>query len=256
MSAMCRAHGCSRERRGYSVFCRSHHKHKARHGHAEQIGVTQAELKPYADEIKAFLDKRPEGAGWGPLRELLRAFIGNLEGERRAMDRGASNKYRRKALDMILAVAGDSAVSGDDVLLTVGGLLLFQKRRPTRFKSDEALRAQVCRRVRGLSSASVRTVSFGKSPASSGRYSPDIAFTTGQVIGQTMVQGLGPVLLYAAEQMDREEAARKQATQQAFTTFTPGFARSMLREHGVTSDNGMDNEATPTLAWGEIGELP
>lgn len=217
----CRATGCGRKAHGYSKYCSGHMQRVRRHGHLLQRGVSASELAPLKREIHTFLDRRPDDNGWAPTEHFLAAWKENLEGERRAMDRGAHSRFLRQALDGVLAVTRDPSVTSRDLIGTVGAMILLRKRSPSRFANDRGYLAQVSRRFRSLNDDAVAT-SRNPFRGTSRRYQKDLSDRTVQAIGQTVMTGLGAVLMYAIEQMDAEEAGKAKAITNALTKLSPG----------------------------------
>jgi hypothetical protein len=217
----CRAPACSRSAHGHSAFCATHMQRVRRHGHVSQRGVSAAELAPYAKELASFLDRRPDAHGWTPIETVLAAWKAALEGERMEMGRKAHNRFWRQALDAILAVTRDPSVTDRELIGTVGGMLLMQRRHPSRFINDKAFLAQVCRRFRGLNQAAIVVVPRSRLGASR-RYTRDLSLWTTLHLGQIVRTGLGSVLLYAIEQMERQEGERARVLRDAYTKMSPG----------------------------------
>ncbi|TGT59467.1 hypothetical protein EN813_028095 [Mesorhizobium sp. M00.F.Ca.ET.170.01.1.1] len=173
-------------------------------------------------EIKDFLDRRPDSHGWEPIRSLMAPFRASVQGELEMLNRGPSNRYRRAALASLHAVLRDGSVGDDTILLTVGALLLQRKRDPWRFKSDDAFRCQVSRRFRGLNDAATVTVAASASDGGTRRYTRYPSGRTNREIGRTVITALGSIMLYVIEQMDREEAERREIRTKAFEALMPG----------------------------------
>ena len=58
---LCSVDGCSKPRKGFSIYCSNHHKTKARYEHPLQKPVTAQELKPYVKAVALWCEERARG---------------------------------------------------------------------------------------------------------------------------------------------------------------------------------------------------
>ena len=57
MAGLCRAPGCGKPATRYGHFCTTHKSRWRRHGDVGQVGITKEVLKPYADLVRARIEK-------------------------------------------------------------------------------------------------------------------------------------------------------------------------------------------------------
>lgn len=134
----------------FSPHCRRHKSTLRRHGAPDQNGVSKTELAPYLARIEARIAKNPDNETW----PLLEAAWANVVTEAEATaSRRIGNRYARNAANEIVGIAQD--VAPGTVIATVLAMVLMWHDRPLRFRTDDALRVQIARRVRALSSRHV-----------------------------------------------------------------------------------------------------
>jgi hypothetical protein len=79
MTKRCTALHCAEPISGYSTLCESHKRTLRRHGHAQQIGITVHELKPFQDRISARRAKNPANPTWELLRGRWEALTNHAK---------------------------------------------------------------------------------------------------------------------------------------------------------------------------------
>jgi hypothetical protein len=147
---ICRTPGCTRPVAStYAVHCDRHKHHARRHGHPEQTAVTVHELKPYRARVRARAQKNADNPTWSILAERWNELVlAARETERERLSGKPYHRHEMEAAHEIIKLA--QAVEGQEIIETVAAMYLMQEDRPYRFKSDDAFRTQLVRRVRGL----------------------------------------------------------------------------------------------------------
>lgn len=201
----CRAPGCTASTTRYGHFCPAHKSNLRRHGHPEQTAVTKAELKPFVALVRKRIEKNAENATWAHSEARWLAVAEHARGIVAHAQRGLpSNRHERVAAQQVAALA--DRVSPRDVIETTFAVFLLQDHDPRRFRSDDAFRAQLVRRVRGLSEGNVAEWK-GSSDGRAKRAQRDIPPKSVAIIGQWIAEAVGGVGVHLArlEQRDRKE---------------------------------------------------
>jgi hypothetical protein len=134
---------------GRSNKCNAHRLALRRHGHPLQTGIKVTEFGPYREAIGRLWranDASPlwevVKARWGRCLDHAQAVLGDQA-------RGvACNRHDVRAAEELLRL--DSNVPFEDLASTALALYVYAADQPYRFKSDDAFRFQVVRKVRGL----------------------------------------------------------------------------------------------------------
>jgi hypothetical protein len=148
MSRLCTVQRCAEPTSGYSTLCALHKRTLRRHGHAEQTGVTVAELKPFRDRLQARRAKNPGNPAWALLEGRWEALTALAEATLAGFASGQPGpSYERRAAEQLVALRAVRTGAVIDVAL---GMFAMGEHQPARYKSDKAFAFQLARRVRGL----------------------------------------------------------------------------------------------------------
>ena len=152
MTKRCTALHCAEPVSGYSTLCESHKRTLRRHGHAQQIGITVHELKPFQDRISARRAKNPANPTWELLRGRWEALTTHAKATLDTYAKGSpAISYERQTAEQLGTLRGTVPV--DVVIDTNLAMFLMWEQCPNRFMSDKAFNFQLARRVRGLAEA-------------------------------------------------------------------------------------------------------
>jgi len=116
-------------------------------------------------------------------------------------------RYRREAAQEVLRLNTGANLS--DVIETLLALYIMQDQEPRRFKSDNGFRAQLVRRVRGVSALNAQTWVDQKTGKEKRVYR-DLAPGTVAVLGQWFATYLGEAGLFFAKRERRDEERKTQ----------------------------------------------
>jgi hypothetical protein len=95
------------------------------------------------------MDKNPESPAWGHLDDRWRTLVGHAQGILAGYRQGrAGPRHERIAAQEVVKLA--DAVEPRQVVETALAMFLMQELDPRRFRSDQAFRTQLVRRIRGL----------------------------------------------------------------------------------------------------------
>lgn len=157
MYRQCNVAGCSREvGTRYSVYCTKHAEALRSHGHPEQVGIRQTDLKPHLALIKELRERHKGKSAWVKIEDQWKAALSVVEGVvAKAMAGFPMNKHKAEAAREIRKIG--IHVRPQRVVDTVLAMYLLQELEGRRFRSDDAFRFQLVRRVRGLTRANSRT---------------------------------------------------------------------------------------------------
>lgn len=150
----CKITGCGNAVAGYSTYCSSHAKTKARHGHPLQKPINRRDLKPFESRIDNWLDTRASSDA----RPILFDLWGKMHTDARTYrDRcGHGRPFQRnhlQAAETIIRVGREEQREKAIVrLLAMGYLRQFD---PRRFHDAKAFGFQCARQVRSLTDSSV-----------------------------------------------------------------------------------------------------
>lgn len=140
----CKATGCYMKAHGYSTYCEKHKRNLARHGHPHQIGVKKADLKPYINEVRAFLERNHKGKAEAVISEAWERVVQEAQ---RFLDRANQGRpvisYELQAYQAILSLAGEQDAMTIGVLLIAMGF--WYQDDPRFWKLDEGFRFQTVR---------------------------------------------------------------------------------------------------------------
>jgi hypothetical protein len=206
MFQMCAASGCGRPPASkFSNYCAAHKSALRRHGHPDQKGVTKAELKPFREVVLEWIARNASNPAWGKLEARWRAVQTHAAGVVAAYEHGrASIAWDVLAAQEALRLA--ALVEPREVLVTVAAMVVMQDTHPRRFRSDEAFRAQVVRRVRGLTDASATAYTDAATGKTRTTYS-DMTPRATAVLGAWLIEAMG---IAGAQIARKEREAREE----------------------------------------------
>ncbi|MCY4753813.1 hypothetical protein [Pelomonas aquatica] len=149
MNRLCTVPHCDQPTVGRSNKCNAHRLALRRHGHPLQTGIKVTEFGPYREAIRRLWranDASPlwvvMKARWGRCLDHAKTAIGEQA-------RGvACNRHEVRAAEELLRL--DSNVPFEDLASTSLALYVYAADQPYRFRSDDAFRFQLVRKVRGL----------------------------------------------------------------------------------------------------------
>ncbi len=213
MNYICNVPGCSvPTSTKFGQYCRPHVAQLRRHGAIGQTGITKADLKVYRHIVNARLEKNKDKplltqleARWGAV--LTYASTVREEARSKPMVR-----FRREAAIETLRIGNN--VKPRDVIETVLAMYVMQDQEPRRFKSDQAFRTQMVRRVRGLTRLNADAWTDAKTGKRKLVYR-DLSQRTGAIIGGWIAEALGSagIMFARLERKDHEKE------QEALLTF-------------------------------------
>lgn len=130
----------------FSHHCQRHKSVLRRHGDALQTGVGKTELAPFRARVVARMEKNRESPLWPQLDAVWAEIVADA---RREAGRRVGNRYLRSAGYEVLNIDADALVR--EIVTTTLAMFVFWHDRPSRFRTDDAFRLQLARRVRALS---------------------------------------------------------------------------------------------------------
>jgi hypothetical protein len=207
----CRVLGCGAHTTRYGNFCPTHKSNLRRHGHAEQTAVTKAELAPLVALVRRRIEKNADNATWTHSEARWQAVVDHAQGIVAKAQRGVpGNRYERTAAREVAVLGG--AVTPRAIIETTFAVYLLQEHDPRRLRSDEAFRAQLVRRLRGLTEANMDEWK-GSAGGRSKRAQRDIPPKATIIMAQWISEALGGVGVHLSrlEARDREERVARAA---------------------------------------------
>ena len=213
MTRECRAPGCANPAASrFSLYCQAHKVRLRRHGAVDQKGVTEASLASYRRLVQARVKKNPASPLWDQLTARWGTVVEHAQGIQAAHERGQTGYvFERKAAQEVLKLAGDVEVSV--ILETALAMYLLEADQPRRFRSDAAFRAQLVRRVRGLTDMNVG--SFWDNEAGKvKRVYKDLAPRAVVVMAQWLAEAFGPAGAHLAKMEERDRQKQQDEQQE------------------------------------------
>lgn len=116
------------------------------HGDPEQQGVTKGQLKPYVEMIRDKRGKHPDNKAWVMMEAKWNSLVDRCQETLASLP--YMNAYNRMGMKEIWKIGIHVELS--TVLDTILGMYLMEYLERRRFKSDQAFRFQLVRRLRGL----------------------------------------------------------------------------------------------------------
>jgi hypothetical protein len=207
----CRVLGCGAHTTRYGTFCPTHKSNLRRHGHAEQTAVTKAELAPFVALVRKRIEKNAENATWAHSEARWQTVVDHARAILGEAKRGVpGNRYERTAASEVVVLG--EAVTPRTIIETAFAVYLLQDHDPRRLRSDEAFRAQLIRRLRGLTDANVDEWPSGAGGRAK-RVQRDVPPRAVLIMAQWVGEALGGVGVHLTrlEARDREERAASAA---------------------------------------------
>lgn len=216
MSKPCRVLGCRCEARnfgGFGIYCDAHQKRLRRHGHPEQVAIDKRHLAPIFSRVVERRRKNASPLIWENIEKRWDVVVAEAEAVRaRRITGAASSSHEARAADAVLRLA--ESVTAAEVVDTVVALYLLQKDDPRRFRSDEAFKFQLVRRVLGLTETNATRHVDPRTGAAKLAYRdppPGVV----RVLAGWITAALGPVGLHIAR-LEENEAAQVSEEAAAF----------------------------------------
>lgn len=208
MAYSCRAPECGARTTRFGAYCNTHKTRKRRHGACDQQAVTAAHLKAHLKCLRARIAKNPDRRVWSAADERWQAIVAHARGIMAVWHSGrACIRTEVRAAEEVVKLADN--VSPREVVEVVLAMYLLAYDDPRRFRSDQAFRTQLVRRVRALTDLNAgmwtdpRT---GKAKRAYRELTPHaVAF-----MGDWLATALGPVGIYLADLERREHEQKKQ----------------------------------------------
>lgn len=141
---------------GFGAHCATHKARARRHGHAEQDGITKAELAPYIELVRTRIDKNQANPLWSHLDERWADLIRRAEAVLAAYHAGSPSFHHEvQAAHELIKLS--QAVGFRTIIVAGLAMFLLQGHAPHRFKSDRAFSTQLVRRLCRLTEVNAGT---------------------------------------------------------------------------------------------------
>jgi hypothetical protein len=210
MSSTCRAAGCAGRTTRYGSYCNTHKARLRRHGAPDQAAITKAALAPYVGRVRRRRAKNESHLLWGNLDKRWAALIEHAKAVQAPFLDGRAGYIPNFEAACDIVKLGEH-VAPEAVVETVLAMYLMLDAEPRRFRSDEAFRAQLVRRVRGLSEVSAGTW-FDYRSGGVRRTYRELRPRTSEVFGEWLTAFLGGPGVYLAK-LERQAAERAEEEQ-------------------------------------------
>jgi hypothetical protein len=208
LNYICNAPGCSSPASTkFGQYCRPHVAQLRRHGAIGQTGITKAELKVNRNIVKARLEKNKDKPLLTQLEGRWGAVLTYASTVREEAQSKPMVRYRREASIETLRIGNN--VKPRDVIETVLAMYVMQDQEPRRFKSDQAFRTQIVRRVRGLTWLNADVWTDAKTGKRKLVYR-DLSQRTVTIMGGWIAEALGPAGIMFAR-LERKDHEREEA---------------------------------------------
>jgi hypothetical protein len=153
MPRTCRAPGCAAETSSrYSPYCSTHRGRLRRQGAVDQQAVTKAELARCGRLVQARIAKNPNSPGWSRLDDAWMHVVGHAKSIIAAEKQGKAGYRPERIAAREVVTLADEASPREVVVCTLAMFVMLEM-EPRRFRSDDAFRVQLARRVRRLTEA-------------------------------------------------------------------------------------------------------
>jgi len=151
MSRICRAPGCAAETSSrYSPYCNTHRGRLRRQGAVDQQTVTKKELASYVRLVRARIEKNPDNPAWERLDDVWTRVVARAK-DIVAQRGGVRIRHEYIAAREVVTL-GENVPPRDVVVCTLAMFVLWEMDQ-RRFRTDDAFRTQLARRVRRLTEA-------------------------------------------------------------------------------------------------------
>jgi hypothetical protein len=213
LNYICNAPGCSSPTSTkFGQYCRPHVAQLRRHGAIGQTGITKADLKVYRHIVEARLEKNKDKPLLTQLEARWEALITCVESVREEARSKPMVRYRREAAIETLRIGKN--VQARDVIETALAIYVMQDQEPRRFKSDQAFRTQLVRRVRGLTRLNADAWTDAKTGKRKLVYR-DLSQRTVTIMGGWIAEALGSAGIMFAR-LERKDHEKEQEALLAF----------------------------------------
>ena len=209
----CKVPGCPFTTTRWGKLCNTHKCRQRRHGHPEQRAVTKAYLRQYIKLVRDYISRNAANPVWGQLDSLWCALLEECARER-AEERRDGRAYivhGREAREQLERLKG--VVDPREAIETVLAMFLMLEFEPRQFRSDDAFRFQLVRRVRGLSEVNAGTW-YDHGSRRVRRVYRDLRPKSTRALAGYLVDSFGRAGLYIAKQecarLDQQRNAKKQ----------------------------------------------
>jgi hypothetical protein len=203
----CRAPGCGARTTRYGRHCNSHKSRLRRHGDAEQETITKTDLKPYLDLIERRRLTNSTNTFWAALEQRWISVCGDAEATIAFLSFRAGLRSDLQSAHELLKLR--SSCDPLAVIDTTMAMFMMMEMEPRRFRSDDAFRLQLVRRVRGLTETNAGRWFDHRSGRVKRAYRdlpPRTARTMASVLAKAF--GGGGLTLAKLEQRDGEDRLR------------------------------------------------
>lgn len=208
----CRVPGCTAPTARWGSLCSTHKSHQRRHGHPSQKGITKADLAPYLAVIQQRKERNPESPLWTNIEVRWQALVAHCRGVVAAYLNGQPmNRHERQASQEVVKLAEHAEAWR--VVETALALFLMHEREPRRFLSDDALRHQLSRRLRGLAEVNAGTW-FDHASNRVKRVYRDLPAPTAVLMGAMLAETFGVAGLLLARREDEDAEKRRRANEE------------------------------------------
>ncbi|WP_225767918.1 hypothetical protein [Inquilinus sp. Marseille-Q2685] len=206
----CRVSWCTEPASGWGRHCDRHKAHDRRHGHPEQIAITKTMLAPYEKLVEGVKARNAASPAWVQLGAIWAEVVAEAKAEVDQFRRGgAMNKVSVMASKEIVRI-GEEAEPWEVVRAALATAWM-EADQPRLFRSDDAFRVQLCRRVRALveRNAGIWYDASGKRR----RHYKELPRQVAVLIGHRLAVAFGPsgVALWRKEADKAEERKMRQA---------------------------------------------
>lgn len=190
MTRICRAPGCAAETSSrYSHYCGTHRGRLRRQGAVDQQAITKTELASYQRLVEARIERNPDNAAWDRLDDAWMGVVGHAKGVLAAEKQGrAGVRHERLAAREVLTLA--DAVPARAVVVCTLAMFVMLEMEPRRFRTDDAFRTQLARRVRRLTEANAAHY-FDPAADKGKRVYRDVAPRAAKVFARWLADALG-----------------------------------------------------------------
>lgn len=154
MNHYCIVPNCGQPTTGRSTKCNAHKLTLRRHGHPEQVAIQVTEYGPYRDTIRRLWRAEELAPFWAVVRARWCRCLREAEAIVAEYNRGKPlHRYSVRAAEELVKL--DRNVPLEKLACTALALYMLEADYPRRFRSDDAFRFQLVRKVRGLDELAV-----------------------------------------------------------------------------------------------------
>jgi hypothetical protein len=161
-----------------------------------QEAISTRDLAPFLKVVALRIEKNQQSPLWLKLEERWALLIDHAKRLVAASQRTATIKHERRAAQELIKLA--EQVEAQEVIQTALAMFIIQDQRPRDFRSDDAFRFQLVRRVRALTDVNVGTWWDDKNKRVKRVYR-DLPIQTTSIIGHWLAETFGGAGLRLAE---------------------------------------------------------